>query len=122
MNAHLASLINAVAMIVMGIWGYSAALDKAPTALIPVFLGVILLVLSQGVKNENKAQAHIAVIITLLGLLALAMKPLMGAIDKYSGGDMMPLVRVGTMVVTNVISIVFFIRSFIQARKNRLAK
>jgi hypothetical protein len=115
MNAHIANLINAAAMIILGIWGYSEG--HSPTALIPVFLGVILLVMSQGVKNENKAQAHIAVIVTLLGFLSLFM-PLKGAIGR---GDNSATYRVGAMIVTNLVALVFFIRSFIAARKNRLA-
>jgi uncharacterized membrane protein (UPF0136 family) len=115
MNAHIANLLNAVVLLAMGFWGY---MDKnAPTALIPVVFGVILIVMSQGVKNENKAQAHVAVIVTLVALLGI-LKPFFGAIGK---GDSIALFRTGLMVLTGIVSMVFFIRSFIAAKKAREA-
>jgi hypothetical protein len=115
MNAHIATLINAGAMILLGAWGYLGSETPSPTALIPVFLGVILVVLSQGVKAESKAQAHVAVIITLVGFIAL-FKPFFGAIGREDNAAMM---RIGIMLLTNLVALVFFIRSFIAARKAR---
>jgi uncharacterized membrane protein (UPF0136 family) len=115
MNAHIANLLNAVVLIGMGLWGYME--KNAPTALIPVFFGVILVVMSQGVKNENKAQAHVAVIVTLLALLGV-LKPFIGSLGK---DDMIAKVRTGLMVITGILSMVYFIRSFIAARKAREA-
>jgi hypothetical protein len=117
MTPHIANLINAAAMIILGFIGYKTSSNPSPTALIPVVLGVILVVMSQGVKNESKAQAHIAVIVTLLGFLSLFM-PLMGSLKREDNGAAM---RVGIMILTNLISLIFFIRSFIQAKKARIA-
>ncbi len=117
MNAHIATLINAGAMILLGAWGYLGSTTPSPTALIPVFLGVLLLVLSQGVKAESKAQAHAAVIITLLGFIAL-FKPFFGAINR---DDSAAMLRIGIMLLTNLVALVFFIRSFIAAKKARTA-
>ena len=44
-----------------GLWGYFESESKAITALIPVIIGTILLLVNKGVKNENKALAHVAV-------------------------------------------------------------
>lgn len=115
MNAYLANVINAAAMIILSVWGYFSSINPSKTAFIPVLLGVILLVLSQGVKAESKAQAHAAVIITLLAFIAL-FKPLMGAMDR---GDNAAAIRVGIMLLTNLVALVYFIRSFIAARKAR---
>lgn len=115
MNAHSASLLNAATLLIMGLWGYME--KNAPTALIPVFFAVLLIVMSQGVKNENKAQAHVAVIVTLLALLGI-FKPFIGALGK---DDVMAKVRTGLMVITGIISMVYFIRSFIAAKKAREA-
>ena len=54
MNTHIANLTNAAVMIVMGSWAYLSSVNPSPTSLIPVFLGVILVVMSQGVKHEQK--------------------------------------------------------------------
>jgi uncharacterized membrane protein (UPF0136 family) len=64
MNAHIASLVNGIVLVVVGLWGYMES--SSPTSLIPVVIGAILLVLNKGVKNQNKVIAHIAVLVTLL--------------------------------------------------------
>ena len=69
MKAHTASLINAIALISMGTWGYLDSDGGAVTALIPVIIGVILLLVYNGVKKENKTIAHIAVLLTFIVLL-----------------------------------------------------
>ena len=116
MKAHTASLINAILLITLSLWGYVASDTPSFTALIPTFVGVILLALNRGVKNENKVIAHIAVVLTLL-ILGGLVKPLMGALDR---ADNMAVVRIVIMIVSTVIAMIFFIKSFIDARKNRL--
>ena len=118
MNAYTAHLINSVALILIGGLGYYYTSSSSPTALIPVFVGVVLLSLSNGVKLENKAIAHVAVVLTLLIFTALIVKPLRVAIGD---GDTMGTVRVGIMVLTSFIALVYFIKSFIDARKAREA-
>ncbi|MEM7160819.1 MAG: hypothetical protein AAF487_00130 [Bacteroidota bacterium] len=118
MKAHVASLINAIAMIALGLWGYFGSETPSPTAFIPVGFGIVLLALNNGVKKENKVIAHIAVLLTLIIVIALGMA-LKGAIGR---GDNMASTRVGIMLLTAVLAIVAFIRSFIQARKNREAQ
>ena len=54
LNAHQASLINAISLILIGGYGYLQSETPSPTALIPVIFGVLLIVMSPGVKNENK--------------------------------------------------------------------
>lgn len=115
MNAHTANLINAFTLILMGAWGYFANDTRPPTALIPVFFGVILMVLNNGVKYDNKVIAHIAVVLTLVVLVAL-FKPFLGRIDA---GDTLGIVRTGAMVLTSAFAMVMFVRSFIAAKKAR---
>ena len=69
MNATIANLINSISLMVIGLWGYLDVLS--PTALIPVSIGVFLILCSRGVKNQNKIISHIAVLLTLLILIAL---------------------------------------------------
>ncbi len=117
MKAHTASLINAVLLVGLGLWGYFASESPSPTALIPVVFGVILALLNGGVKKENKVIAHIAVLLTLLILFGL-IKPLMGVLER---GNTMGIVRVGAMLLSTVVALIYFIKSFIDARKNRTA-
>ena len=41
MKAHVASLLNAIVLIIIGGWGYF--LSGSPTSLIPVAIGVVLI-------------------------------------------------------------------------------
>ena len=49
MKAHTASRINAIILIVIGAWGYVES--GSLTSNIPVFIGLVLLLLNKGIKN-----------------------------------------------------------------------
>ena len=115
MKAHTASLINAVLLIVLPLWGYLSSETPSVTALIPAFIGVALLVMNYGVKKENKIIAHIAVLLTLVILFGL-IKPLMGALGR---GDGLAISRVLVMIISTALAMIFFVKSFIDARKRR---
>ena len=115
MKASSSSLLNAIVLISLGLWGYFESETKAITALIPVIVGIILLVVNKGVKNENKALAHVAVLITLLILLGLVM-PLLGALRRE---NTFAVIRVSLMIISSLWAMISFIKSFISARKNR---
>ena len=115
MNASKANLINALALIILGAWGAYATQLNSMTALIPVVGGVILLAFQKGVTNENKMIAHLAVVVTLI-LVAGLVKPLTSAMGD---NDTMGMLRVGLMILTGLIAMIFFIKSFIGARKAR---
>ncbi|MEM0922179.1 MAG: hypothetical protein AAGI13_03995 [Pseudomonadota bacterium] len=116
MTAHLASLINAIALIAMSLWAYTAGGGASFTALIPAGFGLALLLCYSGVKAQNKVIAHIAVLLTLVVLIALIM-PLRGAIGREDG---MGILRVVVMMASSVLAIVYFVKSFIDARRGRV--
>lgn len=116
MKAHTASLINALILIGFGLWAYFGSETPSKTALIPVIFGVVILSLYKGIKKEDKIVAHIAVLLTLLILIALGMKPLPAAIDR---GDGVAVMRVVVMMVSTLVALVFFIKSFIDVRRAR---
>ena len=113
MSVANANLLNALTLMGMSVWGFYSSLGHAKTALIPLVFGVVLLVLTNSIRDHNKTVAHIAVAVTLIALIALVAKPLPAAID--AGG--LKLLRVGAMTLTGIISMIFFVRSFITARK-----
>ncbi len=117
MKAAVASLINALILIGFGLWGYFGEAAHSKTAFIPVGFGVVLIALYKGVKKENKIVAHIAVLLTLLILIGL-FKPLTGALGRNDG---MAIMRVSVMMVSTVVALVFFIKSFIDVRRARAA-
>ena len=109
------TLINALVLIGLSIWGYLSVENSSPTALIPCFFGVIFLALSPGVKKHNKIVAHIVVVLTLLIIIALV-KPLTAQMEK---DNTIAVVRVGLMMLSSTVALVVYIRSFIEARKNK---
>lgn len=116
MKVYLVSMMNGFVLILLGLWGYWSSDTPSPTALIPVFGGALLLSLMKGVKAGNKVIAHIAVTLTLLLLMGL-FKPLSGAIGRADSGSVL---RVVLMIVSCAVALGYFIRSFINVRKERL--
>ena len=110
MNAHIASLVNGIVLVAVGLWGYMES--SSPTSLIPVVIGAILLVLNKGVKNQNKVIAHIAVLVTLLSFANVM--PLRGAL---ADGRLEAVFRIIIMLSSSVYAMIFFIKSFIEARR-----
>lgn len=117
MKAHTASIINAITLIIFGSWGYFGSSTPSNTALIPIIGGVILIFLYPGTKKENKIIAHITVLITLLLFIGL-IKPLTGAMGR---ADYIAVFRVVVMMITGLMAIIFFVKSFIYARKSQEA-
>ncbi|MEM1176225.1 MAG: hypothetical protein AAGI27_15630 [Pseudomonadota bacterium] len=115
MKAHTASLINAIVLIAVSAWAYLSSDSPSITALIPGFFGVLLIACFPGVKAENKIVAHIAALLTLLLIVALAM-PLKGALGR---DDMAAVVRVSIMLLATVFAMTMFVKSFIDVRRAR---
>lgn len=113
MNPYIATLVNAITLILVASWDYLAAENGSTTALIPVFFGVVLLLLSSGVKKENKVVSHIVVILTLLVIISLYM-PFKGALEI---GDNIALIRVLLMIAAGVLAMMTYIKNFIANRK-----
>jgi len=119
MTAQKMNLINALTLVIVGLWGFidvntpSLETGISWTALIPVFFGAIFLLCQKGIKNDSKIIAHIAVVLTLLILIALVGKRLPISIENGGIG----LFRVVVMSLTSLLAFIIFIRSFIENRK-----
>ena len=118
MKAHTASLINALILIIFGLWAWFGSASPSKTAFIPVGFGIVIAAMVPGVRKEDKIAAHVAVMLTLLILIGLVM-PLKGAIDR---GDALAVARVAVMMFSTVVALFFFIKSFIDVRRARAAK
>lgn len=115
MKAHSANMINSIALVVLGLWDYLAMQTLASTNMIPVTGGILLLLFYDGVKREDKITAHIAVIITLLVFLSL-IKPF---VEAAEGSEIGAAIRYIIMLLTGLLAMVYFVKSFIDARKGR---
>jgi len=113
MDSFKANVINSLSLMFIGLWGYLEVVS--PTALIPVIFGVILLLCTNGLKKQNKLIAHIAVLLTLVILVALIFMRLPKSLD--SGG--IGLIRVIIMILTSIFSMIYFVKSFIANRINK---
>jgi hypothetical protein len=117
MKAHVASLVNALILIGFGLWAYLGSDTPSKTALIPVGFGLMILSLYKGIKKEDKIIAHIAVLLTL-AILGGLVKPLTAAIGRADGTAIM---RVTAMILSTIVALFFFIKSFVDVRRARAA-
>ncbi|MFB6341553.1 hypothetical protein ACE1ET_07515 [Saccharicrinis sp. FJH62] len=112
MKPYLANLINSIVLIALGLWSYFGSETPSVTALIPVFVGVVLLAMVKPMQGGNRVVAHIVVTLTFLLLVSLV-KPLTGAIGRDS---QIGVIRVVIMMATSLYAMIIFIKSFVDAR------
>jgi hypothetical protein len=107
------TLINGIVLIAISLWSYFGADQASFTALIPLFFGLIFLILFPSYRKGNKAVAHIVVVLTLLLVLSFSM-PLRGALQRE---DTMAILRVGLMLISSLVAMIIYVRSFMLARR-----
>ena len=115
MKPYSASLVNAGILIAAGTWDYLATTQLTFTSLVAFAGGFVILFLNGGLRRENRVIAHIVVVLTLLVTLALV--PILVLSIRRSDG--MAVLRECLIVLSGILALVYFIRSFIQARMNR---
>jgi hypothetical protein len=118
MKPYLYNVVNAIVLISLGSWSYFTSEHPSVTALIPVFAGIILIGISPGLKKGKGLPAHIAAGLTFILLIAF-IKPLSGAIKRSDG---IGIARVTIMMITSFVTMIIFVKSFIEARKLREKK
>jgi hypothetical protein len=115
----------AVLLFAIGLGGFIASGARAPTALIPAALGVLLAVCAAVARNPKARMhaMHAAVLLALAGLLG-ALRGVFQLPALLSGQTVarpLAVVAQSATVVLCLAYLVVAIRSFIQARKTRLA-
>ena len=116
MNSKNANIINSASLIIMGIWVFFEV--SSVTAFIPSIFGVLIFtcyLISRKNQKLNIIFSHIAVLLTILILVALISTRLPKSIDEGGWG----LLRLLVMLGTSSFSITMFIKSFIEARQNK---
>jgi peptidoglycan/LPS O-acetylase OafA/YrhL len=118
----LITIVIAILLILVGLIGYFAGGMASVTALIPAFLGVVLLVLGVLAKKPNlrKHMMHAAVALALLGAIAAGHR-LIGAIGSEGENYGLKIFSMGGMTLLCLILLILGIKSFIDARRNRAA-
>ena len=115
MKAHMASLLNSIALIFCSVWGYLQSDFNSITGLIPAAMGIGLLSCYRGVKTGNKIIAHIAVTLTLIVFIALLLR-LPSILGEDDFAQIAPYI---IMEITTVLALIYFVKSFRDARMAR---
>ena len=121
MNLPVTTIVYGSLLIVLGVTGYLMSGMVSITALIPAFLGIIILVSGVLAQKESRRKLfmHIALVFGLLGLLGTASA--LPSLFTMLGGE--EVTRPGAVIgksVTAILSLVFLIigvKSFIDARR-----
>ena len=118
MTAFNINRINSIILIILGLWGawpYLFLNEGSVTSIIPVVFGLILIILGPGLDTECKIRSHIIVLLTVMILISLFM-PLKGAVER---GDISATIRLMLMIISSFTATLIFIKSFIDARKQK---
>ncbi len=117
MKSTQANLLNGIVLLAAGLYGYFGMVNSegkhAITALIPAVFGLTFLACQKGVAAENKIIAHIVVVLTFLLLIICTMR--FFKIEDWGAKKYLFL----ACIVSNVIALIAFIGSFMEARKKR---
>lgn len=121
---RLLTLSIGVALIVLGVVAYVVSGTSSLTAFIPSLVGLLLLICGvlAGRESLRRHAMHAAAVVSLLGFLG----SLMNAIrigDVLAGTAERPAAVISSfiMAVLLLVHLVVVIRSFVQARRQRLA-
>ena len=114
------TIVIGTLLVLLGVIPY--LMRGAPTALIPAYVGAVLLILGFLARNERmrKHAMHVAVIVGLLGFLAAAGR-LIAALASGKTPAPLAAFSLGAMAVLTGIFVVLCVRSFINIRRRRLA-
>ncbi len=118
-----ASMGVGLALIALGIWGYSTAQTPSPTALIPAAFGAVLLLCGVMARDAAKLKTwmHIAAVVGVLGFLG-GLPGLLKIGDVLSGAEVGRPNAVISQAILSVLCLFFTIlciRSFKAARSAR---
>ena len=121
MNLQVTTIVYGALLIALGVAGYFMSGMVSVTALIPAFLGTIILLCGILAQKESRRKLfmHIALVFGLLGLLGTASA--LPSLFTMLGGE--EVTRPGAVIgksVTAILSLIFLligVKSFIDARR-----
>jgi hypothetical protein len=116
-----------ILLILLGIFGFVATGSAHPTALIPAGIGLLFVLFGVMANTENSKKRmlwmHISVTVALL--VFLGMIPAMIDVFRLANGVSFPYPAAveskATLGLFSLIYVLFCVRSFINARRSRLA-
>jgi hypothetical protein len=121
------TILFGLLLIVLGVVGYVGTGSKAPTALIPTYVGIVFTILGllarRGSQKRRMTVMHIAVTLGLLGFLG-TVKSVWDFIQMERGHAMLRPIAVEDRAVFSVMLLIYVllcVRSFIKARRQPVA-
>ncbi len=117
------AIISGILLILIGVFGYVFSIidgNTSLTALIPAAFGILLAILGIAAKSKENLRKHLMHVAVLVGLLGFII-PAARIISKLN--DLKVSLAVLSQVAMSVVCLVFVIlcvKSFIDARKNRV--
>ena len=119
------TLVFAVLLIALGLFGYLGTGSIHPTALIPTWFGLALGIFGLLAMSPNEGRRklfmHINVTIGLLGFLGATIEAVRGHVSATSAGvapDEIALASKLTMAGLTLLYVILCVRSFIAARRS----
>jgi len=115
MKPVTANFLNAIVLIAAGIYGYfllplGPEEKRSVTALIPAFSGVVFLILGAIWASKPKIAAHVAATLALVLIIMCIMRFV--KIEEWGAKKNIFLI----CIISNVLALIIFVRSFINAR------
>jgi multisubunit Na+/H+ antiporter MnhF subunit len=118
------TILFGLLLIVLGVYGYVGTGWQAPTALIPMYVGIVFTILGflarRGSQKKRMTVMHIAVTLGLLGFLGTALS-IWKFIRMETGHPMVRPIAVEDQAFFSVMMLIYVllcVRSFIRARRN----
>ena len=108
MKSNQAAIINSIILLSIGLWGYAANNFSAHTAIVPIGFGILLMVLSRYMKNENKLIHYIVFGLTLVIMVAM-LRPFLRNAEQE---DLNGMIRVGLEMAACAMALIIYIRNF----------
>ena len=121
------TIVFGVLLILLGAGFYAATAPHAPTALIPLYFGIVLAMLGALARTDDARRRmvfmHIAVTVVLLGLLFPFIRAFPGALRILRGMAVARPLAVEEQMAMALLCLLFTglcVRSFIEARRARI--
>jgi CDP-diglyceride synthetase len=111
MKARIANIINAVILVILGLWGY--LVSSSFTAFIPIIAGIVLMILTPALRSDNTTVINVTIALTILIIIGL-IKPLAGALNRH---DDVAMIRVVVMILSSIFALYFLIRKYSRRRR-----
>ena len=113
MKSEQAAFINSIILILVGFWAYVANDFKIHTLIVPLGAGLLFLILSKFLKNENRGLILFMMSITLVLFIAF-MVPFKRNAEQ---SDYMGMLRIAIEMFACALAFIVYLRQLIQLKK-----